>query len=147
VTAVAAPTLTLLCGLPASGKSRYAAAASALTGQRVLTADACREQRASYAALFPALYSAARADLRAGRSVIIDACSLTRRARTEARLLAQSAGARIELVVFLTPWRVCAERDAARARPAGVNARSALAMQAAYADIARERYDTVKYAR
>lgn len=137
-------TLTLLCGLPAAGKSTWAARHCAAL---VVSADAIREQHAPAAVVFDTLYSRAAAALSAGQNVVIDACSLTRAARSRARDLARAHGAACDLVFFLTPWHVCASRDAQREQPAGVNVRSALALDAAYRDVVHEHYRSVRYVR
>jgi predicted kinase len=104
-------TLTVLMGLPGSGKSTYAARQR---GAEVLTADAIRIANANAAHTFIVLHSRLRELLAAGKSVIVDTCALQRNARARLQRIGRQHGARCVLVTFNTDWRVCRTRNAAR---------------------------------
>jgi len=111
-------TLTVLAGLPASGKSTYARAH--VGGAALLSADSIREGEAA-GKVFARLHRIAAWHLASGRDVWIDACSLQVRSRQEWLVLARKAGARAVLVIIEASVAVCRARDRARAQPAGVS--------------------------
>ena len=114
------PRVLILTGLPASGKSTWAAR----TGQGVLSSDAVRalltgsEQSQSVNRLvFATLRFLFTMRVRAGAAVtIIDTTALTARERRQWIRLAEALGCDAEAVFFDTPLEVCLERNAVRPR-------------------------------
>ncbi len=138
-------TLTLLCGLPASGKSTYAQRL-ARAGAGVLTSDKIRTHNLEAPRVFAAIYGQARRELRAGRDVVIDACSLRPSARRQARWLAAETGADIVLVVLCTPPDVCRTRNARRVQPASFDwTTAARVLRDVRRDVVREKYAQIVY--
>lgn len=106
-------TITVTCGLPGSGKSTWAASASA--GQAyVVTADAIRTHGANGRDVFEAMELNARRALGTGIDVIVDACALDPSTRMQWRRIARELGVGSRLVIFATPLGVCQVRDGAR---------------------------------
>ena len=90
-------TLTVLMGIPTSGKSTWLAQQP--TGQLVLSADVLRtDHHARTNAVFAAMEHQARRALRTGRDVAIDACSTQATRRAEWLALARQASAHTRLV-------------------------------------------------
>lgn len=128
------PTLWVFCGLPAAGKSTLAAALAGVLGIRVLQSDTIRKHlfgltpqqtvdlpygrgiytRRAGALTYGKLLLAAQAELRRGRSVILDATFSRRRDRREAVRLARSMDAGHILVECTAPAGVIKKRLAAR---------------------------------
>jgi predicted kinase len=134
----------VLCGLPAAGKSTWAAT----NGHHalVLSADVIREHGAHGGTVFARMEARAREALLAGLDVVIDACSLAASQRGTWRAIATQTGARTELVFFCTPFAECMARNARRERPAIADwqAMRAHAQQAVYA-VQREGWGAVQY--
>ncbi len=118
-------TFVLLCGVPAAGKSTYAAK---LRGGReeivYLCPDLLREQLTGsmadqscngeiFTTLLPQLVRSAAAE---GRHVILDGTFITRKARRPFIGLAKELGYRVECHVLDPGFEVCCARNAARAR-------------------------------
>jgi len=140
------PTLTVLCGLPGSGKSTYAAT----LGATVLSADAIRERGESAGVVFGWLYIRARRLLAAGRDVVADTCALDVADRAALLALGRAAGARVELVYMRVDAEVCRARDAARAegqRYRGEWNRARVKHSLSYNAVYREGFDRVTVVR
>jgi predicted kinase len=105
------PTLTVLCGLPGSGKSHWATehAGSAV----VLTGDSIRTG-ADPGRTFDGMRAECSRLLALGRDVLIDACSLTRRSRLEWLGIASTTRAQANLVLIDTHEDECASRNRTR---------------------------------
>lgn len=108
------PRLTVLCGIPGSGKSTWAAAHSELGIH--LTADACRTHSADPSDVMADLYSATVTRLRTGSDVIIDACNTQPWWRGRWRDVARALDADAHLVLLHCDVRVAIARDLARPR-------------------------------
>lgn len=131
------PGLILTAGLPASGKSTLARYLAGALGAALHGSDATRKrlsQRAPHSRAsagedpfsgfygaqatdrtYGALLEAARADLGAGRAVVIDAASPTRARRAPFQALAHELGAPFALALVTCPEELLARRFAARA--------------------------------
>jgi len=108
-------TITVTCGLPGSGKSTWAASASA--GQAyVVTGDAIRTHGADGRAVFELMATNARRALGTGIDVIVDACALDPATRMQWQRIGRELGAASRLVIFTTPLDVCQARNSARPR-------------------------------
>jgi protein phosphatase len=112
---VSACTLTVLCGLPGSGKSTWGATHA--ESAEVFTLDDIRTEGADPRSVMRAVVGRARAYLNLRRSVVIDGCALRPSERTSWLTVARAHWARPRIVLFDTPVSVCRARDAAR--PAG----------------------------
>jgi predicted kinase len=107
-------TLTVTCGLPASGKSTWAK--SNARGALVLTADAIRDG-AKAAGTMIALEVRAREALAQGRNVVIDTCAVWESHRTRYLRIGRDYRARCVIVVFNVDVFTCKARDAKRPNP------------------------------
>lgn len=137
------PTLTVLCGMPAAGKSTWAAAQP---NAFVVSCDAVREGEDPVQVFNAAHARAAELLGAACPAVVFDACSLLPHARARLLHLGRDAGARCELVFFCTPMLLCATRNAGRAVPALVNWIDVRAQaRAALRAVQRERWDAVSF--
>ncbi len=109
------PTVVVLVGLPASGKSTWAA------GKPVLSSDAMRallagdeRDQSIHKEVFAAIRYLLKERIRLGRPVTyVDATHLTPWERAPYKRL---KGVRLEAVFFDTPLEVCKARNRARAR-------------------------------
>lgn len=136
------PKLIVLCGLPASGKSTYAAR----LGVTVASADAIRTANANPSHEFAKMHATLRAALRAGKHVVADACSLRPNERLALQRIGRDCYARCELVVFMVPWHVCLRRDAARAQSAKIDwVKWRGLLDDAWRAAPREHWDRVSY--
>ena len=111
-------TMTIVCGLPGSGKSTWSAAQS----QPTISLDALRTRmgirpEANQGRVVQAAREAARVHLRAQRDFIWDATNLTRRHRAPLVALGLDYGAQVELVSIEATCGVTQERNRARAEP------------------------------
>lgn len=116
-------TLTVLCGLPGSGKSTYAAMLQATIGQTIVSADAYRKG-ASGRAVFDALYTQVHDALDAGRDVVCDVSALRSGDRAPLQAMGNARAASTELVFFCTPWHVCRARHERRPGAAWIDWRT-----------------------
>lgn len=107
-------TLTVTCGLPASGKSTWAKANA--RGAVVLTGDAIRDG-ATAAGTMIALEVRARERLALGCNVVIDTCAVQESQRTRYLRIGRDHRARCVIVVFATDVFTCQQRDAKRPNP------------------------------
>ncbi len=115
-------TLTVLVGLPGSGKSWVAKALRARTGATVLESDALRRRlfsRRSYSAgesrrLFTAIHGAIDELLAQHLSVVLDATNLVEAERAPLYEIADRHGATIVVVQVTAPDRVIRRRVARR---------------------------------
>jgi len=119
--------LTVLVGLPASGKSRVAEELRRRTGAVVLESDALRRllfPRRSYSAaesqrLFGAIHRAIDELLAEGAAVVLDATNLTEAERAPLYQIAERCAAKLILVQVTAP-RSLARRRMARREATGV---------------------------
>jgi predicted kinase len=112
--------VTVMSGLPASGKDHWIAANR--TGWPVVSLDALRselgvEPGGDQRPVLDAAYRMAREHLRAGQPYVWNATNLTRQLRERCIGLAASYGARIDLIALEAPPQVLQARNRARARP------------------------------
>ncbi len=120
-------TLTILVGVPASGKSIYAKKIND-ANTVVLSSDAIRKEllhdekdQSNKQLIFRKLYSRARKSLDEGKNVVIDATSINIFER--ARVLRNFKDYNLHkiAIVFDTPIEVCIQRDAERERTVGAD--------------------------
>ena len=120
-------TLTVLVGLPASGKSWVAKELQTRTGATILESDALRRllfSRRSYSAaesrrLFTAIHGAIDELLAEGLSVVLDATNLAEAERAPLDAMADRHRATLLVVHVTAPDRVIRRRLARRARDGG----------------------------
>ena len=119
------PVLTMLIGIPGSGKSTYCANFLKQFPQTVyLSSDAMRlklfgneEYQASNTEVFDAMEAAAKQALREGKDVLLDATNLLARNRKNTLDFVKAIpGANAKAVVFKVPLKVCLERNRNRSR-------------------------------
>lgn len=123
-----APALVILCGLPGTGKSYFAAALARRTPALILGSDRLRKvllprpryTREEHSRVFAAAHCLLEQLLTAGYRVIFDATNLTGQARQPLYDIAGRTGARLLLVKLDAPEAVIRQRLARRA--AGVSA-------------------------
>jgi len=130
--------LTILCGLPGSGKSTWAET-NRQDDELVLSADIVRKRprmRAPNQILGMQLL--APDHLRRGTSVIIDACSTNPSDRHEWLFIARRAQASTRLVIIDTPLSRCLDRQHERGRAAVSS--MIIQKQAAMLDASRARF-------
>lgn len=115
-------TVTILIGLPASGKSTVAKG-MASPFVKALSSDAIREElygdeatQGNPADVFSLLYKRLEYSLSQGFSVVIDATNICKRERSEAIRIAKKHGAKTEAVVMDTPIAECVRRNDKRER-------------------------------
>lgn len=108
------PRLTVMCGIPGSGKSTWAAAHPELGVH--LTADACRLQGADPGDVMAELYSAAVHRLMAGADVIVDACNTQPWWRSRWSAVGRALDVEAHLVLVHCDVRLAVSRDLARPR-------------------------------
>ncbi len=117
--------LTLLVGIPGSGKSTFVAS-NKKENQVVLSSDAIRkellsgeEDQSNNKLIFATLYARAREFLLQGKDVVLDATNISVFERK--RVLSNFVDLHLKrvAVVFETPVEVCVERDAKRDRTVG----------------------------
>lgn len=107
-------TLTVMAGMPGSGKSYWVRRHKG--NAVVLSADAVRHG-ANPRTVFGSMRRKADVALKHGHSVIIDACSMCRRDRTPWLELAHKHRCASVLVVLTTPTDVCLGRNQQRHKP------------------------------
>lgn len=119
-------TLTLLIGLPASGKSTYAREHLANDNTIILSSDELRKEllgdencQDNNELVFKTLYKRAKDYLQNGKNVVIDATNINLKARRSALSHFEKMPIRREAIVFATPFEICIERDKERARTVG----------------------------
>lgn len=117
------PCMTVLSGLPGSGKTTFARKLAARVPLAILESDALRQAlvtRPKHSAkeskrLFSAIHTLAYELLLEGISVLVDATNLRESNRAELYALAERAGARLFLVSVEAPQEVIHERLEQRA--------------------------------
>lgn len=118
--------LVILVGPPASGKSTWGEKFAKKNNIKKISTDEIRAEIGSgeadqsvSAAAFGIARQRVSAELGAGRSVIIDATSVNRKARKDWINLARGHGAFVIAVAFEVPREELLRRDAARPRHVG----------------------------
>lgn len=120
------PRLTLMVGLPASGKSTYARILGNADNTTVLSSDILRKELLGSEAdqsnndlIFKTLYERARELLKDGKNVVIDATNIN--AKDRRRTLSNFSDLHIERFCYVmsTPIETCIERDKKRDRTVG----------------------------
>ena len=119
------PTLTLLCGLPASGKSTYAQS-RANENTIVLSSDKLRLEllgdeccQTNNELVFNTLHKRAKEYLLNGKNAIIDACNINRKDRRRTLVPFQGMDIYRECLVVPTLPKICLKNDMARSRSVG----------------------------
>lgn len=113
------PIFTMLVGLPASGKSTYAAWEWAITHssdalRQELYGDVnCQEKNAD---LFAILHQRIKDDLRNGSDCIYDATNIDKKKRTAFLAELKNIPCHKKCIVFMTPYEVCLEQNQKRDR-------------------------------
>lgn len=118
------PTLTVLIGLPASGKSAYANELKQLKPNTViLSSDSIRKQlfgdetdQSDNNKVFNHLYMIMQSHLLTFNDVIIDATNINRKSRKRIFERLGNIPCRVNAVVFATPYNECLARNKARER-------------------------------
>ena len=119
------PTLTLLVGIPGSGKTTWANK-RCRKNQVVLSSDLIRKElfndetnQSNNKLVFKTLYDKAKTYLKNGTSVIIDATNATKADRKSALDHFSDLKIPVTAIVFTTPTEVCKIRDSKRQRTVG----------------------------
>jgi predicted kinase len=114
--------LCVLMGIPACGKSTYAANMER-NGWIVVSTDRVREQltgsesaQSKNDEVFKIAHEMVRSLLSNGSNVVFDATNVQARSRNELLNIVAEIGALSELHVINTPWFVCLERNKIRER-------------------------------
>lgn len=123
VAAGARPALIVLCGLPGTGKSYFAAALARRAAVVILSSDRIRKilvaeprySRGEHRRVFAAAHLLLAELLGAGYAVVFDATNRTERARQPLYAIAESAGARLVILEFDVPEEVARRRLEGRA--------------------------------
>lgn len=117
------PTMTMLIGLPCSGKSSYAGKLAGSHGTVVLSSDELRKELyGSYKdqdhnnEVFLELHKRARAFLKIGVNVVYDACNISYKRRMEFLKSLNKIPCEKIAVMMATPYEVCIERNKYRDR-------------------------------
>ena len=115
--------ITVMVGLPASGKSTYARELAINTDAYLLSSDKIRKElygdesiQGNPKEVFSVLFNRMTEQLGQGRDVVVDATNINRHDRLTAIKLAKDFGERIRAVVMETPIAVCVRRNDARER-------------------------------
>lgn len=125
------PALVMLCGLPGTGKSYFAAAlARRAAVVVVLSSDRIRKilvgeprySRGEHRRVFAAAHRLLAELLGAGYAVVFDATNRTERARQPLYAIAEKAGARLVILEFNVPEEVARQRLEGRAAGAAAGA-------------------------
>ena len=117
------PALIVLCGLPGTGKSYFAAALARRAAVVVLSSDRIRKilvavprySRGEHRRVFAAAHLLLEELLGAGYGVVFDATNRTERARQPLYAIAERAGARLVVLEFTVPEEVARRRLEGRA--------------------------------
>lgn len=125
------PVFYMTVGLPASSKSTWAEAHKNELNAVIHSSDSIREElgdvndQSKNTEVFEILHSRVKDDLRAGKSVIYDATSLSRKRRIAFLNELKNIPCEKVCVLFATPYEMCLARNFARDRqvPEGVLAR------------------------
>ena len=119
------PTLTLLVGVPGSGKTTWANK-NHKENEVVLSSDLIRKElfndetnQENNKLVFTTLYNRARRLLKSGKSVIIDATNVTIKDRSRALNNFTNFAVLKVAIVFKTPTDICKFRDKNRTRTVG----------------------------
>ena len=119
----ARPALALLCGLPGTGKSYFAAALARRVPLAVLSSDQLRKilvpqprySRGEHRRVFAAAHLLLEQLLTAGYRAVFDATNLTERTRQPLYAIAEGAGAELIILEFTAPESVVRQRLERRA--------------------------------
>ena len=130
VAAGARPALIVLCGLPGTGKSYFAAALARRVPVVALGSDRIRKilvaeprySRGEHRRVFAAAHWLLAELLGAGYAVVFDATNRTERARQPLYAIAERAGARLVVLEFTVPEEVARRRLEGRAAAAAAGA-------------------------
>lgn len=130
VAAGARPALVMLCGLPGTGKSYFAAALARRAVVVVLSSDRIRKilvgkprySRGEHRRVFAAAHRLLEELLGVGYGVVFDATNRTERARQPLYAIAERAKARLVVLEFTVPEEVARQRLEGRAGGAAAGA-------------------------
>ena len=117
--------LTILVGLPSSGKSTYAESIKDIFDYVVISSDAIREEISFYedqsknAEVFQILHKRVDEALGDGKNVIVDATNINIKSRRPLIELGKKHEAIISAIVFVTPLGTCYLTDVDRPHPVG----------------------------
>lgn len=116
------PSLTLVMGIPAAGKTTHARHLAETTGAELLSTDLLRRDRSLDRGAFLRGVDIAGADILAqGRSVIVDSCASRWRERSGWLGIARGYCAGATLVIMHCPLSIAIQRNSLRAFPVPEN--------------------------
>lgn len=117
------PTFIMLCGLPGSGKSRFASEYSKLTGFDVYSSDAIREElygeensQVNNDEVFKVLHLRIKESLKSGISAIYDATNINSKRRRAFVSELKNINCTKSCVIIATPYSRCIENNFGRER-------------------------------
>lgn len=117
------PTMVMLCGLPASGKSTYAKKLSQEIDAVVLSSDALRWEmfgdetdQSHNPQVFQELHKRAKDLLRSGRNVVYDATNISSKRRRTFLNELKKIDCTKECIIMATPYEQCLDNNKNRAR-------------------------------
>jgi len=120
---VKSSTITMLCGLPASGKSTYAKKLAKDMNAIIISSDALRlemfgdETDQNYnQQVFQELHKRAKKHLRAGRNIIYDSTNISSKRRRGFLNELKNIDCRKECIIIATPYEQCLENNRNRER-------------------------------
>lgn len=113
----------MLCGLPGSGKSKYAEKMASEYGFTVRSSDALRKElfgdenhQGDNAKLFDLIHRQIRQDLKAGKNVVYDATNISRKRRIGFLKQLENIDCGKYCVFIPTPYEVCLKNNKRRDR-------------------------------
>ena len=144
---MSAVTLTVLAGLPGSGKSSWARAQALVTGATLVSVDDIRVAGADPAFTMDRARRRTVALLKSNADVIVDSCNIHARVRRTWLNIGRAIGARCTLMLIDTPVELCRSRNDQRPEAERVAAetydRYLIAAQSVLADVNVEGWDEV----
>lgn len=117
------PTMTMMCGIAASGKSTYASKIAEETGAIIFSSDELRKEmfgdvnnQSNNQKLFQELHKRIKDCLKSGNSAIYDATNLSSKRRRAFVNELKNIPCKKECIIMATPYELCIENNAKRER-------------------------------